>query len=214
MEEVYKIILALFPIIMAITLHEAAHGWVAFKLGDPTAKALGRITANPLKHIDPVGTILIPIVMIIATGFAFGYAKPVPVDVRNFEHPQKDMALVALAGPFSNFIMAIFWAFVLMLSYKFMSHGALTSSLRYMAGIGVIINIILMVVNLLPVPPLDGGRIVTGILPFKWAVIFARYERYGMMLVILLLVTGFLGKILMPMVQMVQKNLFSIFGLG
>jgi len=214
MELTYQIVLALLPIITAITLHEAAHGWVAFKLGDSTAKDLGRITINPVKHIDPIGTILIPIVMIITTGMAFGYAKPVPVDVSNFEHPQKDMALVALAGPFSNFLMAIFWVFVLMLTYKYMQQGELTNAIRYMSGIGVIINILVMVVNLLPMPPFDGGRIVTGVLPFKWAVVFVRFERYGMWIVILLLVTGILGKILMPMIEMVQKNLLSLFGLG
>ena len=214
MELTYQILLALLPIITAITLHEAAHGWVAFKLGDSTAKDLGRITINPVKHIDPIGTILIPIVMIITTGMAFGYAKPVPVDVSNFEHPQKDMALVALAGPFSNFLMAIFWVFVLMLTYKYMQQGELTNAIRYMSGIGVIINILVMVVNLLPMPPFDGGRIVTGVLPFKWAVVFVRFERYGMWIVILLLVTGILGKILMPMIEMVQKNLLSLFGLG
>ena len=214
MNSLYEVLLALLPIITAITLHEAAHGWVAYKLGDPTAKDLGRITANPIKHIDPIGTVLIPIVMIVATGFAFGYAKPVPVDVRNFEHPQKDMALVALAGPISNFVMALFWMFVLMVAIKIMPAGSLSSALRYMSGIGVIINIVLMVINLLPLLPLDGGRVLTGVLPFKWAVIFVRSERYGMWLVILLLVTGILGKILMPMVEMVQKNLFSLFGLG
>jgi len=214
MNSLYEVLLALLPIITAITLHEAAHGWVAYKLGDPTAKDLGRITANPIKHIDPIGTVLIPIVMIVATGFAFGYAKPVPVDVRNFEHPQKDMALVALAGPISNFVMAFFWMFVLMVAIKIMPAGSLSSALRYMSGIGVIINIVLMVINLLPLLPLDGGRVLTGVLPFKWAVIFVRSERYGMWLVILLLVTGILGKILMPMVEMVQKNLFSLFGLG
>ena len=214
MNNVYEVLLALLPIITAITLHEAAHGWVAYKLGDPTAKDLGRITANPIKHIDPIGTVLIPIVMIVATGFAFGYAKPVPVDVRNFEHPQKDMALVALAGPLSNFIMAFFWMFVLMVAVKIMPAGSLSVSLKYMAGVGVIINIVLMVINLLPLLPLDGGRVLTGVLPFKWAVIFVRSESYGMWLVILLLVTGILGKILMPMVEMVQKTLFSLFGLG
>lgn len=214
MNNVYEVLLALLPIITAITLHEAAHGWVAYKLGDSTAKDLGRITANPIKHIDPIGTVLIPIVMIVATGFAFGYAKPVPVDVRNFEHPQKDMALVALAGPLSNFVMAFFWMFVLMVAVKMMPAGSLSGAFKYMAGIGVIINIVLMVINLLPLLPLDGGRVLTGVLPFKWAVIFVRSERYGMWLVILLLVTGILGKILMPMVEMVQKNLLSLFGLG
>jgi len=212
--DLYKILLVLIPIITAITLHEAAHGWVAFKLGDSTARDLGRITINPVKHIDPIGTVVIPIVMIIATGFAFGYAKPVPVNVRNFQHPQKDMALVALAGPLSNFIMAIFWVLVLSVSIKLMPHGEALSALKYMAGVGVIINIVLMVVNLLPILPLDGGRILTGVLPFKWAAVFVRTEKLGMLLVILLLVTGILGKILSPMVDMVQKHLFSLFGLG
>ncbi len=214
MEIVYKILLALPPVITAITLHEAAHGWVALKLGDSTANDLGRITANPIKHIDPVGTVLIPIAMIIAIGMAFGYAKPVPVNVRNFKHPQKDMALVALAGPASNFLMAFFWMFVLLLGVKMLPHGAISDSAQYMAGIGVIINIVLMVINLLPMLPLDGGRIVMGILPFKWAVMFVKTERYGFWVIILLLFTGVLDKILMPMVQMVQKNLFSLFGLS
>ena len=214
MDIVLKILIFAIPILSAITLHEAAHGWVALKLGDPTAQKLGRITANPIKHIDPIGTILIPIVMVLATGYAFGYAKPVPVDVRNFEHPQKDMALVALAGPASNFFMAIIWAFVMMLAVKAVPAGMFAGVLRAMAEVGVIINVIIMVINLLPMPPLDGGRIVTGILPFKWAVVYVRFERVGMWIVIFLLVSGILGKILMPMVNMVQKNLFGLFGLG
>ena len=214
MDLMYKIILALPPVITAITLHEAAHGWVALKLGDSTAKNLGRITANPLKHMDPIGTVIMPIVMILFTGMAFGYAKPVPVEVRNFEHPQKDMALVALAGPVSNFVMALFWVFVLMTSYKFLPPGDVSNAAKYMASIGVIINIVLMVINLLPILPLDGGRVVMGVLPFKWAVVFVRFERFGLLLVILLLFTGILDKILMPLVNMVQKNLFSLFGLG
>jgi len=214
MDLAYKIIFALPAVITAITLHEAAHGWVAYKLGDSTAKNLGRITANPVKHLDPVGTILMPLVMIIFTGMAFGYAKPVPVEVRNFEHPQKDMALVALAGPVSNFIMAIFWMFILVVSVKLMPRSTLGDVFQYMAGIGVIINIVLMVVNFLPVLPLDGGRVLMGVLPFKWAVMFIKTERFGFLLVILLLFTGILDKILMPMIEMVQKNLFSLFGLG
>lgn len=214
MDLLLKILIFAIPILSAITLHEAAHGWVALKLGDPTAQKLGRITANPIKHIDPIGTILIPLVMVIATGYAFGYAKPVPVDVRNFKHPQKDMALVALAGPASNFFMAIIWAFIMMLAVKVVPAGMFAGALRAMAEVGVIINVIIMVINLLPMPPLDGGRIVTGILPFKWAVVYVRFERVGMWIVIFLLVSGILGKILMPMVNMVQKNLFSLFGLG
>jgi len=214
MSLVSQILLYAIPILLAVSLHEAAHGWVAHMLGDPTAKKLGRLTANPLKHIDPIGTVVVPLVMILLLGFPFGWAKPVPVDVTNFEHPQKDMALVALAGPTSNFLMAIFWTLVLVVVYKVLPHGGLAASLKIMAEVGVIINLVLMVLNLLPVPPLDGGRILTGVLPFKAAVIFARFEMIGMWVVIFLLASGFLGKILMPAVQSVQKNLYAIFGLG
>ena len=214
MSLVSQILLYAIPILLAVSLHEAAHGWVAHMLGDPTAKRLGRLTANPLKHIDPIGTVAVPLAMILLLGFPFGWAKPVPVDVTNFEHPQKDMALVALAGPASNFLMAICWTLILVVVFKVLPHGGLATSLKTMAEVGVIINLVLMVLNLLPVPPLDGGRIVTGVLPFQAAVIFARFEMIGMWVVIFLLASGFLGKILMPAVQSVQKNLYAIFGLG
>lgn len=152
--------------------------------------------------------------MLLLVGFPFGWAKPVPVDVRNFVNPQKDMALVALAGPVANFLMAIFWVLVMLLALKGMAPGGLSAALQVMAPMGVAINLVLMVLNLLPVPPLDGGRIVTGVMPFSAAVLFARYEMYGMLLVILLLASGFLGKILMPAVQAIQHNLFAFFGLG
>ena len=211
---VNQILLYAIPILLAVSLHEAAHGWVAHLLGDPTAKRLGRLTANPLKHIDPIGTVAVPLVMILVAGFPFGWAKPVPVDVSNFEHPQKDMALVALAGPLSNFIMAIGWTLILVIALKVLPSGGVAASLKVMAEVGVFFNLILMVLNLLPVPPLDGGRIVTGVLPFKMAVIFARFEMIGMVIVIFLLASGFLGKILMPAVQAVQSNLYAFFGLG
>lgn len=214
MSLINQIILYAIPILLAVSLHEAAHGWVAHLLGDPTAKRLGRLTANPLKHIDPIGTVAVPLIMILVVGFPFGWAKPVPVDVRNFQHPQKDMALVALAGPASNFLMAIFWTLALVVALKGFPHGSFTVPLKTMAEVGVVINLVLMVLNLLPVPPLDGGRIVTGILPFKAAVLFARFEMIGMWVVIFLLASGFLGKILMPAVQAVQANLYAFFGLG
>ncbi len=214
MDIAIKILIYATPILLAVSLHEAAHGWIAHLLGDPTAKRLGRLTANPLKHIDPVGTILVPIIMVVVLGFPFGWAKPVPVDVRNFVHPQKDMALVALAGPVSNFLMAIFWTLVLFASTRLLPYGTLLLVMKAMAEVGVVINLILMVLNLLPVPPLDGGRIVTGILPYNLAVYFVRLEMIGMWVVIFLLASGILGKILMPMVQMIQNNLYAIFGLG
>ncbi len=214
MDILYKIMLYALPILLAVSLHEAAHGWIAHLLGDPTAKQLGRLTANPLKHIDPIGTVAVPIAMLLLIGVPFGWAKPVPVDVRNFQSPQKDMALVALAGPVSNLLMAIFWVFVVLVATKLMPAGGFSQGLRLMAEVGVIINIVLMVLNLLPVPPLDGGRIVTGVIPFRAAVVVARFEMLGMWLVIFLLASGILGKILMPMVQSVQKNLYTLFGLG
>ncbi len=214
MDLILKILIYAIPIILAVSLHEAAHGWVASLLGDPTAKQLGRLTANPLKHIDPIGTVLVPVIMVLLIGIPFGWAKPVPVEVRNFDNPMKDMALVALAGPASNFLMAILWTLVLVFSLKVMPQGSFASLLELMAEVGVVINLVLMTLNLLPVPPLDGGRIVTGILPFKMAVIFVKFEMIGMGVVIFLLASGFLGKILMPLVQALQSKLYTFFGLG
>ena len=214
MSVISQIFIYAIPILLAVSLHEAAHGWIAHLLGDPTAKRLGRLTVNPLKHIDPIGTIAVPLVLIYVTGIPFGWAKPVPVDVSNFQHPQKDMALVALAGPASNFFMAICWMLIMIFALKVLPPSSFAVILKEMAKMGVLFNVVLMVLNLLPVPPLDGGRIVTGVLPFKIAVVFARYELIGMLLVIFLLASGFLGKILMPIVQAVQANLYAFFGLG
>ncbi len=214
MELLAAIVLYAVPILLAVSLHEAAHGWIAYLLGDPTAKVMGRLTANPLKHIDPIGTVLVPIVMIILIGVPFGWAKPVPVDVRNFVQPQKDMALVAIAGPAANFLMAIAWTLVMVIALKVLPAGGLAASLKVMAEIGVMINLILMVLNLMPIPPLDGGRIVTGVLPYEVAALMSRFEMFGMVLVIFLLASGILGKILLPMVQALQSKLFTIFGLG
>jgi len=214
MDLILKILIYAIPIILAVSLHEAAHGWIAYLLGDPTAKQLGRLTANPIKHIDPIGTILVPAIMVFLIGIPFGWAKPVPVEVRNFANPMKDMALVALAGPLSNLLMAIFWTLVLVFSLRVMPQGTFASLLEVMAEVGVVINLILMTLNLLPVPPLDGGRIVTGVLPFSMATIFVKFEMIGMWIVIFLLASGFLGKILMPMVQAFQLKLYTIFGLG
>ena len=213
MGSVETILLAIGPILLAVSLHEAAHGLVANWLGDSTAKDQGRLTANPIKHIDPIGTILVPLLLVVTIGMPFGWARPVPVDPSNFKSPLKDMALVALAGPVANFIMAMLWGLVLLVSVKLLPQGVLTGWLQVMAVFGIQINAVLMILNLLPVPPLDGGRVVTGILPPQFGLLFIRFERLGMILVILLLVSGILGTILTPLVKGFQLKLYSVFGL-
>ena len=197
------------PILFAITLHEAAHGWVANKLGDPTAKKLGRITINPIKHIDPVGTVAVPLFLAMISPFVMGWAKPVPVEPRYFKSPLLDMALVAVAGPVSNFIMACIWAMLIKLAYLSMETSQLLAFLIEMGKNGIIINIVLMVLNLLPIPPLDGGRVVAGVLPPNIALPFMRLERFGMVIILLLLDSGILGIILWPIV-MHFVNIFSV----
>ena len=202
------------PVIFAITLHEAAHGWVANKLGDPTARSLGRITANPLKHIDIMGTVIVPIILIVLGGFVFGWAKPVPVDARNFKNPLKDMAIVAAAGPASNLLMACFWALIMAFALHWLeSDQWIQRPLALMAQAGVIINLVLMVLNLLPLLPLDGGRVVTGFLSPRAAMSYMKIEPYGLIILLLLLFTGILGKILGPVVGELQALIYAIIGL-
>lgn len=205
---------AALPVLFAITVHEVAHGWVAKKLGDPTAMMLGRLTLNPLKHIDPIGTIVVPVVLLLTTGFMFGWAKPVPVTWANLRNPKRDMALVAVAGPASNLLMAIGWALIMKLGY--MLGGTLdwlAWPLVKMAEIGIIINLILMILNLLPVPPLDGGRVLSGLLPGPWAWKLSRIEPYGLIIMVVLMVTGLLGKILLPPMMFIEGLLLALVGL-
>jgi len=209
----YTVAVWAVPILFAITLHEAAHGWVASKLGDPTAKRLGRITVNPIKHIDPVGTVVVPLFLAMVSPFVMGWAKPVPVDPRHFKSPLLDMALVAVAGPASNFLMACIWAMFIQLVYLSMDQSQLLVFLAEMGKNGIIINIVLMVLNLLPIPPLDGGRVVAGVLPPNLAVPFMQLERFGMIIILLLLVSGILGKILWPLVMHFVKLVSTLFGL-
>jgi len=209
----YYLTIAPVPIILAITLHEVSHGLVAKYLGDQTAFLQGRLTLNPLKHMDPIGTVLVPLVLVATTGFLFGWAKPVPVDPRNFKRPREDMAIVALAGPASNLIMALFWALMLSIATHVLNKAGLGYPLALMAEVGITINLILMLLNLLPVPPLDGGRIVTGLLKPAAAYRFAQIERYGFYILLLLLFTGVLGKILWPLLQIIKRLLFVIVGL-
>jgi Zn-dependent protease len=207
----YTIAIWAVPVLFAITLHEAAHGWVANKLGDPTARQLGRITMNPLKHIDPVGTIAVPLVLVMLSGFIIGWAKPVPVDMRHFKQPLLDMALVALAGPASNFLMACGWALMITLSTTALADTSVAVYLLQMGKAGMTINLILMVLNLMPIPPLDGGRVLAGVLPKQVAWSYMRIEPYGMWIILALLVSGVLGKILWPIVLRFDAIISAIF---
>jgi Zn-dependent protease len=208
------IAVAAIPVVFAITVHETAHGWAAKNLGDPTAMMLGRLTLNPLKHIDPIGTVVVPIILYMTTGFMFGWAKPVPVTWENLRKPKRDMALVAAAGPMSNLLMAVFWVLLLKLSVTWAGVlGGLTFFLVNMAKIGVVINLILMILNLIPVPPLDGGRVLSGLLPGPWAWRLSRIEPYGLIIMVVLMVTGLLGNLLIPPMNFLYGLLFSLVGL-
>ncbi|MDC0535759.1 site-2 protease family protein [Francisellaceae bacterium] len=177
------------PVLFAITLHEVAHGFVAKLRGDHTAALLGRLSVNPLKHIDPVGTILVPLVLFFMGGFIFGWAKPVPVDWRNLKNPKKDMALVAIAGPAANLLMAIFWGIVAKISMSIMSSQPEAGQIFYYMGMaGIMVNIALMVLNLIPIPPLDGSRVVTSFLPNDMAIKYNRLERWGFFILLAFLI--------------------------
>lgn len=211
---VQKIAIWILPVLFAITVHEVAHGWVARRLGDPTAFVLGRLTLNPIKHIDPIGTVVVPLVLLAIGGFVFGWAKPVPVAWQNLRNPRRDMALVALAGPMANLLMAIGWGLVAKLGYLLLNDiPFLAQPMILMGGAGIFINIILMVLNLLPLPPLDGGRVVTGILPGPMAYKFSRIEPYGFFILIGLLATGLLSDILGPPIEAILKLLYSLLSL-
>lgn len=206
------IAIAALPVILAITLHEAAHGYVARYFGDSTAWVQGRVTANPLKHIDPVGTILVPIMILLLStgGFLFGWAKPVPVNFGNLKNPKRDMLWVAAAGPGANFVMALVWAMVMKLAW-ILPLNYFSLPMARMAEIGITINVALMVLNLLPLPPLDGGRIAVSLLPHRAAWKFAQIERFGFPILLILLFTGILGKILLPFMAVVISLIQLIF---
>jgi len=202
------------PVLLAITVHETAHGWVARRFGDKTAEMLGRLTLNPIKHIDPVGTILVPAMMLLLPGgFVFGWAKPVPVDWRNFKHPKQDMAWVAAAGPASNLLMALAWALAARVALGLSADNWIALPLLFMGVAGIFINTILMVLNLLPLPPLDGGRVLTGLLPAPYAYQFARIEPYGFFILVALLVTGVLGIAMWPVVKLFLQLMASVAGM-
>ena len=203
--------IAALPVIFAITLHEAAHGYAARHFGDPTAWQMGRISLNPLRHIDPVGTILIPIAILLFSGgnFLFGYAKPVPVNFGRLRHPKRDMLWVAAAGPAANLFMALGWGLVLKLAWL-LPPTDYTIPLTEMGKMGVVVNCVLMVLNLIPLPPLDGGRIAVSVLPDSLAWRFARIEPWGFPILLILLFTDILGMIMNPLV-LASTRLIEIF---
>lgn len=201
------------PLIFAITLHEAAHGYAARYFGDPTAWQAGRISINPLRHIDPIGTVLIPLAILLFSGgsFLFGYAKPVPVDFGRLRKPKQDMLWVAAAGPAANLVMACFWA--LMFKFSWLIPQYFSVPLARMAEAGIQINCVLMVLNLIPLLPLDGGRIAVSLLPHRAAWRFSRVEPWGFPILLLLLFTGILGAVMNPLVIGAMRVVESIFGL-
>jgi len=211
---VQLIALYAIPAIFAITLHEAAHGYAARYFGDPTAYQAGRISLNPIRHIDPIGTLLIPAVVLFASGgkFAFGWAKPVPVNFGRLRRPKRDMLWVAAAGPGANLFMAIIWAMLFKIVAVMPFHYFSEPALRMAEG-GIIINLVLMVLNLFPLPPLDGGRIAVSLLPHRLAYQFARIEPYGMIVLMVLLFTGVLGAVMLPVVGAAWLVLKFIFGI-
>jgi len=206
------------PVIFAITLHEAAHGYVAKHFGDLTAYAQGRVSLNPLRHIDMTGTIIVPLALLLLSklfgggGILFGWAKPVPVNFSGLRHPKRDMLWVAAAGPGANFLMALFWALVLKFAAS-IPENAYALPMGLMGKAGIQINVVLMVLNLLPVPPLDGGRIAVSLLPHALSYRFSRIEPYGMVILLLLLFSGMLGIILWPLVNTVMQLISSVLNL-
>lgn len=205
---VQKIIIYLLPLVFAITVHEASHAFVADKYGDNTAKVMGRLSLNPLRHIDPVGTILFPIIGIALGGFIFGWAKPIPINYAKLHDPKKNILWIALAGPVSNLAMALIWALVLKLSFSFDFYFGRPVSL--MAQAGIAINISIMLINLIPILPLDGGRILFSLLPRNPALVYARIEPYGMFILILLLLIGAITYIIQPLYVSIVTFILSL----
>ncbi len=196
---IQKLAISVIPLLFAITLHEAFHAYAAKQYGDLTAYNLGRVSLNPLKHLDPIGTILLPLLSILAGGIIFGYAKPVPINFAKLHQPKRDMMIIAFAGPLANFAMALGWAFLFKIGTT-LNIPFFEEPLMLMCTVGIQINISLFVLNLLPILPLDGGRILYGLLPNDFGREYAKTEPYGFFIVIGLLALGLLDKILMPFI--------------
>jgi Zn-dependent protease len=206
----------ILPLLLAITLHEAAHAFVANYFGDATAKFQGRLSLNPIKHIDLYGTIIIPIVILVVSGFQFtlGWAKPVPIDHRNFKNPNRDMAFTSVAGPSANIVMALFWIAILKTLIVFqLPSNKVVVFIALMCQVGIVINIVLAILNMIPIPPLDGSRVVSSLLPTRWAYHYNLIEPYGIIILIILMATGLLGGMIMPGLKLLMNFLFYIFNL-
>ena len=206
---IQTVLIYALPVLFAITLHEAAHGYAAKKLGDNTAAMLGRITLNPIKHIDPVGTILMPLLLYFATAgtFLFGYAKPVPVRFGNLNNPKRDMIWVALAGPGANFFMALGW---MVLGYLLIASGVEERFFLSMCKAGVLTNVVMFAFNLFPLPPLDGGRILVGLLPWRQAEMVSRVEPWGFFIVMALVIAGVVSTLWMQPVMRLTYGLLDV----
>jgi Zn-dependent protease len=210
-----QIAVSILPILFAITLHEVAHGWVASLYGDQTARLSGRLTLNPIKHIDLVGTIIVPLLMFVFTHFIFGWAKPVPVDARNMRNPRWNMIVVSLAGPLSNIVMGLIWALIAKLGLALLvSAPWLGQPLFWMGVMGININAVFAVLNLLPIPPLDGGRVLMNLLPPRMGWKLQHYEQYLFIILVLLMVTGILSKIILPPIVLLIQSITDLFGLS
>ena len=216
MNIIQTLVICAIPVLFAVTVHEVAHGWMASKLGDKTALMLGRLTLNPIKHIDLFGTIVVPLMLLYFSGgtLLFGWARPVPVNYGNLKKPRRDMALIALAGPLSNFFMAVIWAAIAKLGVIFVGHGMLAiRPVVYMGLIGIQLNIIFMVLNLIPIPPLDGSRIVSSLLPPRWAFRYNQITPFGFFILLALLVTNVLSIVIGPAFYVFYTIILKIFGL-
>jgi Zn-dependent protease len=209
-----QVSVSILPILFAITLHEVAHGWVASFFGDQTARLSGRLTLNPIKHIDLVGTIIVPIAMFIFTGFIFGWAKPVPVDARNMRNPRWDMIVVSIAGPLSNLLMAFIWAGIAKGGLALATSAPFFSQPLFLMGeVGILINVVFAVLNLLPIPPLDGGRVLMNLLPPRVGWQISRFEPYMFMILVLLIVTNILSHIILPPIYLLTQWITGLFSL-